>query len=120
MSTLLSKHGIDNLISKYLKLEENNEDGRNDTKIDEIQCQIEELIKKEDLTVYITGSVKKPISIKDIDNYAEIVDTIVHNRNCTLTDALVYEIQDYCNMYIDLDDINLKITDENNNEIAKL
>ena len=39
-------------------------------------------------------------------------------KNCTLEDALVYEIQDYSDNYID--DINLKIIDENNNEIAKL
>ena len=31
---------------------------------------------------------------------------------------LLYEIQDYSDNYID--DVNLKIIDENNNEIAKL
>ena len=120
MSTSLSKLGIDNLVSKYLKLEENNGDGRNDDKLDEIKNKIEEIIKKENLTLYITGNVRKPISIKDVNNYVEILDALIYIKNCTLEDALVYEIQDYSNNYINLDDVNLKIIDENNNEIAKL
>lgn len=120
MSTSLSKLGIDNLISKYLKLEENNGDGRNDYKLYEIEDKIEEIIKKENLTLYITGNVRKPISIKDADNYVEILDALIHIKNCTLEDALAYEIKDYFNNYINLYDINLKIIDENNNEIAKL
>ena len=120
MSTSLSKLGIDNLVSKYLKLEENNGDGRNDDKLYEIENKIKEIIKKENLTLYITGNVRKPISIKDVNNYVEILDALIHIKNCTLEDALVYEIQDYSDNYIDLDDVNLKIIDENNNEIAKL
>ena len=120
ISTSLSKLGIDNLVSKYLKLEENNGDGRNDDKLDEIENKIEEIIKKENLTLYITGNVRKPISIKDIDNYVEIFHALIHIKNCTLEDALIYEIQDSSDNYINLDDVNLKIIDENNNEIAKL
>ena len=120
MSISLSKLGIDNLVSKYLKLEENNGDGRNDDKLDEIKNKIEEIIKKENLTLYIIGNVRKPISIKDVDNYVEILDALIHVKNCTLEDALVYEIQDSSDNYINLDDVNLKIVDENNNEIAKL
>ena len=120
MSISLSKLGIDNLVSKYLKLEENNGDGRNDNKLDKIENKIEEIIKKENLTLYITGNVRKPISIKDVDNYVEILDALIHVKNCTLEDALVYEIQDYSDNYINLYDVNLKIIDENNNEIAKL
>lgn len=120
MNISLSKLGIDNLVSKYLKLEENNGDGRNDNKLYEIENKIKEIIKKENLTLYITGNVRKPISIKDVNNYVEILDALIHIKNCTLEDALVYEIQDYSDNYIDLDDVNLKIIDENNNEIAKL
>ena len=119
MSTSLSKLGIDNLVSKYLKLEENNGDGRNDDKLYEIENKIKEIIKKENLTLYITGNVRKPISIKDVNNYVEILDALIHIKNCTLEDALVYEIQDYSDNYIDLDDVNLKIIDENNYEICK-
>lgn len=112
------------LVNKIRRLDDSNENGENDSKIDDLYEELTDELEKANITVKLVAKVEKEISLNDVDNWEEwFVDRLVESEE----DLSPIEIlaEDICRSgddglmyYIDSDyDIEAHVYDKNGKEI---
>ena len=107
------------LVNRCRRLQENNENGENDDRIDEIRKKIANLLSKSNEKVIIKCSYEREVCMSDFgstDFYDWIIDELVEehkNQEEILTD----DIRETFERYVSWDDIKVIIEDKNGHEL---
>lgn len=107
------------LINRCRKLQENNENGENEDRIDEIRDKIADLLSESDEKVTITCSYEREVCMKDYyseDYFDWIIDKLVDTK-MSQEEIMVEDIRDNLDSYVTWDDITVTIKDKHGNEL---
>lgn len=107
------------LINRCRRLQENNENGENEDKIEEIRDKIAELLSNSNEKVIIKCSYEREVCMSDLyleDYHDWMIDKLVDGR-LSQEEALLEDIQSNLDNYVCWDDITVTIEDKNGNEL---
>lgn len=107
------------LVNRCRRLQENNENGENDNRIDEIREKIADLLSKSNEKVIIKCSYEREVCMSDFDSddyYDWIIDELVDEHR-DQEEILTDDIQQNLDRYVTWDDIEVTIEDKNGNEL---
>ena len=111
------------LVNKIRRLSETNDDGENDSKLDDLYDELCDEIEKSNITVKIVAKMEREVNLNDVDNWDEwLVDGLIESKDdsspaellakdiCNDNDSFVY----YGNVDCDLD---VNVYDQNGKKI---
>lgn len=107
------------LVNRCRRLQENNENGENDNRIDEIRKKIADLLSKSNEKVIIKCSYEREVCMSDFsfpDFYDWIIDRLVDEHK-DQEEILTDDILENFNSYVSMDDIKVIIEDKNGHEL---
>lgn len=107
------------LINRCRRLAENNENGENDNKLDELYDEIAELLSRSNEKVVLKCSYEREVCMGDFDSgdYHEwIIDELVYGH-MSREEILTNDIRNSLDNYVCWDDITITIEDKNGNEL---
>lgn len=107
------------LVNRCRRLQENNENGENDNRIDEIREKIADLLSKSNEKVIIKCSYEREVCMSAFDfNFDNdwIIDELVDGHK-SQQEVLVNDIRNYLDDYVTWDDVTITIEDKNGNEL---
>lgn len=107
------------LINRCRRLKENNENGENESKLDELYDEIADLLSKSNEKVIIKCSYEREVCMGDFDSqdYCDwIIDQLVDNH-MDQEEVLTEDIRNNLDNYVCWDDITITIEDKNGNEL---
>lgn len=107
------------LINRCRRLKENNEDGGNDNKLDELYGEIADLLSHSNEKVIIKCSYEREVRIGDFD-YQDYWDWIINrlvDDHMDQEEVLTEDIRNSLDNYVCWDDITITIEDKNGNEL---
>lgn len=107
------------LVNRCRRLQENNENGENDNRIDEIREKIANLLSRSNEKVILKCSYEREVCMGDYDSddfYDWIIDELVdEHRN--QEEILTKDIRANLDCYVSWEDIKVTIEDKNGNEL---
>lgn len=107
------------LVNRCRRLQENNENGENDNRIDEIREKIANLLSRSNEKVILKCSYEREVCMGDYDSddfYDWIIDKLVdEHRN--QEEILTEDIRENLDRYVSWEDIKVTIEDKNGNEL---
>lgn len=114
------------LVNKIRRLNESNDDGENDSKLDDLYEELNNEIEKADIKVRLVAKVDTVVSLNEVDNWEEwLVDRLIEDEENDpspaeiLADDICRDGDDGLSYYIDMDhDIEAHVYDENGKEIC--
>ena len=115
------------LVNKIRRLSESNDDGENDSKLDDLYEELNDEIEKADIKVRLVAKVDRIVSLNEVDNWEEwLVDRLIEDDENDpspaeiLADDIYRSGYDGLSYYIDMedDDIEAHVYDENGKEIC--
>lgn len=115
------------LVNKIRRLSESNDDGENDSKLDDLYEELNDEIEKADIKVRLVAKVDRIVSLNEVDNWEEwLVDRLIEDDENDpspaeiLADDICRSGDDGLSYYIDMedDDIEAHVYDENGKEIC--
>ena len=107
------------LVNRCRRLQENNENGENDNKIDELREKIADLLSRSDEKVIIKCSCEREVCMSDFgsdDYYDWIIDELINDRK-DQEEILTHDIQANLDRYVCWEDVVITIEDKNGNEL---
>lgn len=113
------------LVNKIRRLRESNEDGENDSKLDNFYEELSNEIERSNIKVRLVAKVDKTVCLNEVDNWGEwLIDRLIEDEknDPSPTEILAEDIcqngDDGLLYYIDLDkDVEAHVYDENGKEI---
>lgn len=103
------------LVNRLRRLEE--ADDRDENKIEELRDKIEDLLSESDAKVIMKCYYEREVRMDEFDDHEWVIDRMVEDSTLTQEDILLGDIQNDVDGYVSWDDINIKIEDENGNEL---
>lgn len=107
------------LVNRCRRLQENNEDGENDNRIDEIREKIADLLSRSNEKVIIKCSYEREVCMSDFDSddfHDWIIDELVYEHR-DQEEILTEDIRQNFDRYVGWEDIEVIIEDKNGNEL---
>lgn len=107
------------LVNRCRRLQENNEDGENDNRIDEIREKIADLLSRSNEKVIIKCSYEREVCMSDFDSddlHDWIIDGLVDEHR-DQEEILTEDIRQNLDRYVGWEDIEVIIEDKNGNEL---
>lgn len=105
------------LINRVRRLEENNENGELDDKIDELREQISDLISDSGVTIKVKAFYEREVSASDFDSdNGWIIDEMVERKK-SLEEILSDDVMNNARDYICWEDLCIVTEDSDGNEI---
>lgn len=113
------------LVNKIRRLNESNENGENDSKLDNLYYELNNEIEKADIKVRLVAKVDRIVSLNEVDNWEEwLVDRLIEDKENDpspteiLADDICRNGDDNLSYYIDMDDIEAHVYDKDGKEIC--
>lgn len=107
------------LVNRCRRLQENNENGENDNRIDEIREKIADLLSRSNEKVIIKCSYEREVCMSDFDSddfHDWIIDELVDEHR-DQEEILTEDIRQNLDRYVGWEDIEVIIEDKNGNEL---
>lgn len=107
------------LINRYRRLRDNNEDGDNDNKLENLEDKIADLLSNSDEKVIIKCYCEREVCMSDLpssDYYDWVINNLVDD-NMSQEEILTEDIRNNLDNYITWDDITITIEDKNGKEL---
>lgn len=107
------------LVNRCRRLQENNENGENDNRIDEIREKIADLLSRSNEKVIIKCSYEREVCMSDFDSddfHDWIIDELVYEHR-DQEEILTEDIRQNLDRYVGWEDIEVIIEDKNGNEL---
>lgn len=107
------------LVNRCRRLQENNENGENDNRIDEIREKIADLLSRSNEKVIIKCSYEREVCMSDFDSddfHDWIIDKLVDEHR-DQEEILTEDIRQNLDRYVGWEDIEVIIEDKNGNEL---
>ena len=107
------------LVNRCRRLQENNENGENDNRIDEIREKIANLLSKSNEKVIIKCSYERAVCMSGFgsDNYYDWIIEQLVDGHMDQEEILTHDIQENLDRYVSWEDIKVTIEDKNGNEL---
>ena len=109
------------LVNKIRRLSETNDDGENDSKLDDLYDELCDEIEKSNITVKIVAKMEREVNLNDVDNWDEwLVDGLIESKDdsspaellakdiCDDYDSFVYYVNVDCDLDVNVYDQNGK------------
>ena len=109
------------LVNKIRRLSETNDDGENDSKLDDLYDELCNEIEKSNITVKIVAKMEREVNLNDVDNWEEwLVDGLIESKDdsspaellakdiCNDNDSFVYYVNADCDLDVNVYDQNGK------------
>lgn len=114
------------LVNKIRRLNESNENGENNSKLDDLYEELNNEIERSNIKVRLVAKVDRTVYLNGVDNWEEwLIDRLVEDEenDPSPTEILAEDIcrsgDDGLSYYIDMDDdIEAHVYDENGKEIC--
>lgn len=111
------------LVNKIRRLSETNDDGENDSKLDDLYDELCNEIEKSNITVKIVAKMEREVNLNDVDNWEEwLVDGLIESKDDSSPAELL--AKDICNdndsfvYYVNVDcDLDVNVYDQNGKKI---
>lgn len=111
------------LVNKIRRLSETNDDGENDSKLDDLYDELCDEIEKSNITVKIVAKMEREVNLNDVDNWEEwLVDGLIESKDDSSPAELL--AKDICNdndsfvYYVNVDcDLDVNVYDQNGKKI---
>ena len=111
------------LVNKIRRLSETNDDGENDSKLDDLYDELCDEIEKSNITVKIVAKMEREVNLNDVDNWDEwLVDGLIESKDDSSPAELL--AKDICNdndsfvYYVNVDcDLDVNVYDQNGKKI---
>ncbi len=107
------------LINRCRRLQENNENGENDNKIEDIREKIANLLSRSNEKVVLRCSYEREVCMSDLsfgDYYDWVIDQLVDDR-MDQEEILTNDIRKNLDHYACWEDVKITIEDKNGNEL---
>lgn len=107
------------LINRCRRLQENNENGENDDRIDEIRGEIAGLLHKSNEKVVVKCSYEKEICMGDFDleDYHDWIIDMLVDKHMNQEEILTEDVRQNLDHYVGWEDVEIIIEDKNGNEL---
>lgn len=114
------------LVNKIRRLNESNENGENNSKLDDLYEELNNEIERSNIKVRLVAKVDRMVYLNEVDNWEEwLIDRLIEDEenDPSPTEILAEDIcrssDDGLSYYIDMDDdIEAHVYDENGKEIC--